>query len=191
MSTGSAKDSNYYAETQKFVCIFFQACYTIKFSCHTLQGPIVVLPTNPSHYTHAIPKAFHCHHCGGWYLQTQTGHPALQCMVQRHCQQRLATLIMKVIQFNSGVSHCMSFDNQASRVTVPTPESTHLYFLLSCITQPIICHNKSILMQNPWQLHIISSQNASHTFTMRFLRAYAKAEIPFYRIKFVTPLPLM
>ena len=39
------------------------------------------------------------------------------------------------------------------------PQNPHLYFLLSCITQLIVCHNQSILMQIPWQLHIISSQN--------------------------------
>ena len=114
--------------------------------------------------------------------------PPLQRMAFLDSDWTACTSMYSTETFLAKTSHTQHGRNTIQEFLTTCPSTIkHLYFLPSCVTQLIICHNQSILMQSPWHLHIISFQNTSHSFT-RFLRAYAKTKSPF-PIKFVTLSP--
>ena len=143
MSTGSAKDANYYAEAWKFACIFLDLLHYQALMSHIAGANncaanhfISLYPR----YTQGLPPPplqrmaspdSDWSPCTSMYgvqaLLVETGH----AQHERHTIQEFLTTCPSTIK---------PVELQCQ------PQNPHLYFLLSFITQHSICHNQSILM---------------------------------------------
>lgn len=171
MSTGSAKVANIMWQLRSLL-VFLGLLHYWALTSHIARANSSTADHSTSLYR-AVPMAFHRPTAEDSIsrFRLDTLHLNVQCSDIISGDQPLST----GKTYNLGVPHYMSFNNQASKVTVPTSKSSLVFFsyLASC--------NLSCTTINYAESGIYASfphKNASHTFT-RYFRANAKAELPF------------